>query len=98
MEAMRGRPDPAPRFGRGLRDSPYRGPTQGGTTMRVLCRNRGERIVMPDIDLTLTVVAIEGSTVRLGITAPSEISVYREELWHRVCSDAGTSPRRGAVK
>jgi carbon storage regulator CsrA len=66
--------------------------------MLVLSRKLGERIVMPDIDLTLTVVAIEGSTVRLGITAPPEISVYREELWHRVCSDAGTSAGRGAVK
>jgi carbon storage regulator CsrA len=66
--------------------------------MLVLSRKLGERIVMPDIDLTLTVVAIEGGTVRLGITAPPEISVYREELWHRVCADAGAAPRRGAVK
>jgi carbon storage regulator len=67
-------------------------------TMLVLSRKLGERIVVPEIDLTLTVVAIEGNTVRLGITAPSEIGVYREELWQRVCASAGTSPGRSAVK
>jgi carbon storage regulator len=66
--------------------------------MLVLSRKLGERIVMPDIDLTLTVVAIEGNTVRLGITAPADISVYREELWQRVSADAGHAPRRGAAR
>jgi carbon storage regulator len=66
--------------------------------MLVLSRKLGERIVMPDIDLTLTVVAIEGNTVRLGITAPPEVSVYREELWHRVCSEGGNVTKRGAVR
>jgi carbon storage regulator len=67
-------------------------------TMLVLSRKLGERIVVPEIDFTLTVVAIEGNSVRLGITAPSEIGVYREELWHRVSGASETSPRRGAVK
>lgn len=66
--------------------------------MLVLSRKLGERIVVPDIDLTLTVVAIEGNTVRLGITAPSEIGVYREELWQRVCTGAETPARRSAVR
>ncbi len=66
--------------------------------MLVLSRKLGERIVMPEIDLTLTVVAIEGNTVRLGISAPANISVYREELWHRVCADAGHAHRRGAAQ
>jgi carbon storage regulator len=66
--------------------------------MLVLSRKIGERIVMPEIDLTLTVVAIEGNTVRLGITAPTDISVYREELWHRVSGEASHARRRGAVQ
>ncbi len=66
--------------------------------MLVLSRKLGERIVVPEIDLTLTVVAIEGNSVRLGITAPAEIGVYREELWQRVCAGAESSPRRGSVK
>jgi carbon storage regulator len=66
--------------------------------MLVLSRKLGERIVVPDIDLTLTVVAIEGNQVRLGITAPLDIGVYREELWQRVAAGAEATPRRGAAR
>jgi carbon storage regulator len=52
--------------------------------MLVLSRKLGERIVIPDCDMVVTVVAIDGQTVRLGIAAPPETAVYREELWHRV--------------
>ena len=41
------------------------------------------------------VVAIEGNTVRLGISAPAEIGVYREELWRQIRgSDSDTAPAR----
>ena len=66
--------------------------------MLVLSRKLGERIVVPEINMTVTVVALEGNTVRLGITAPSEIGVYREELWNRVCSNPGAPTKRSAVK
>ncbi len=64
--------------------------------MLVLSRKLGERIVVPDINLTLTVVAIEGNSVRLGITAPNQIGVYREELWDRVCAGEAIPGRRAA--
>ncbi len=64
--------------------------------MLVLSRKLGERIVVPDINLTLTVVAIEGNSVRLGITAPNQIGVYREELWNRVCTGEAVPGRRTA--
>jgi carbon storage regulator len=66
--------------------------------MLVLSRKLGEVIVIPGIDLTMTVVAIEGNSVRLGITAPPEVRVYREELWNRVVADSGAPPRRNAVR
>jgi carbon storage regulator len=66
--------------------------------MLVLSRKLGERIVVPQIDLTLTVVAIEGNQVRLGITAPAEIGVYREELWQRVSAGGEGALRGGAAK
>jgi carbon storage regulator len=59
--------------------------------MLVLSRKLGEVIVIPGIDLKLTVVAIEGNSVRLGITAPPEVRVYREELWNRVVAESGAS-------
>lgn len=53
--------------------------------MLVLSRKLGEGIVVPECELTVTVIAVHGNTVRLGITAPDEIDVYREEVWQRIC-------------
>jgi carbon storage regulator len=55
--------------------------------MLVLSRKLGERILVPHCDLAVTVVSIDGNTVKLGITAPSEVGVYREELWRKVCAE-----------
>jgi carbon storage regulator len=55
--------------------------------MLVLSRKLGERVLVPQCDLTVTIVSIEGNTVRLGITAPTEVGVYREELWRKVCEE-----------
>jgi carbon storage regulator len=51
--------------------------------MLVLSRKRGEQIVIPGSSITITVVGVKGDTVRLGIAAPPEIAVYREELLQR---------------
>ncbi len=49
--------------------------------MLVLSRKVGERIVLPDSGVVLTVLGIRGGQIRLGISAPPEVAVYREELW-----------------
>ena len=59
--------------------------------MLVLSRKLGERILVPHCELAVTVVAIEGNTVKLGITAPAEVGVYREELGARC------APRRSRL-
>ncbi|HEY1365511.1 MAG TPA: carbon storage regulator CsrA [Gaiellaceae bacterium] len=51
--------------------------------MLVITRKAGERICLGD-DVTVTVLEIAGSTVRLGIDAPAEIPVYRHEIWAAV--------------
>jgi carbon storage regulator CsrA len=53
--------------------------------MLVLGRKLGQRIVVPQCRLTITVSAIHGNTVRLAVTAPAETEVYREEVWQRLC-------------
>jgi carbon storage regulator len=63
--------------------------------MLVLSRKIGERIVVPQFDLKITVVAVEGNAVRLGISGPVEISVYREEIWARRARPAATSATCG---
>jgi carbon storage regulator len=55
--------------------------------MLVLSRRIGERIVMPDCELSITVLAVEGKKVRLGITAPDSLHVYREEIWQRLVDE-----------
>lgn len=52
--------------------------------MLVLSRKVGEEIVLPEHGVTIGVVAVNGRRVRLGITAPSDIPVFRGELLHRM--------------
>lgn len=47
--------------------------------MLVLSRKLGEKIVIGD-NIVLTVVKIDRNQIRLGIEAPSEVAVYREEI------------------
>jgi carbon storage regulator CsrA len=60
--------------------------------MLVLGRKLGDRIVVPQCGLTITVSAIQGKMVRLAISAPAEIDVYREEVWRRRCLQMTGSP------
>jgi carbon storage regulator len=61
--------------------------------MLVLSRKPGEHIVLPDSDVTVTVLGISGKKVRLGFAAPPGISVHRSEIWDRIC-EWGAAPRK----
>jgi carbon storage regulator len=52
--------------------------------MLVLTRKVGERIVVPDLGMTITVLEVHGNQVRIGIDAPREVTVLREELWREM--------------
>ena len=51
--------------------------------MLVLSRKVGEQIRIGD-HMVITVVAIRGDKVRLGITAPTEVPVHREEVYQAI--------------
>ena len=51
--------------------------------MLVLTRRPGESIVVGQ-DIVITVIEIKGGQVRIGIDAPREIDVYREEIYEQV--------------
>ena len=51
--------------------------------MLVLSRHRDESIMIGD-DVVVTIVDIRGDKVRLGIDAPSEISVHRQEVYEAI--------------
>jgi carbon storage regulator len=48
--------------------------------MLVLGRKKGESIVVDD-NIEITVTAIEGDTVKLGISAPKHIAIHRKEIY-----------------
>lgn len=48
--------------------------------MLVLGRKKGESIIIDD-NIEITVTAVEGETVKLGITAPKHITIHRQEVY-----------------
>jgi carbon storage regulator len=59
--------------------------------MLVLSRKVGERILVPDHEVVVTVISVEGNRVRLGVSAPAEVAVYREEVWRQTVQAASGS-------
>jgi carbon storage regulator len=51
--------------------------------MLVLSRNVGGTIIIGN-DVTVTVLGVKGKQVRLGIEAPKNVSIHREEIYQRI--------------
>ena len=60
--------------------------------MLILTRNTGESLMIGD-DVTITVLQVKGNQVRIGVNAPKETPVHREEIYLKV--KAGVPHNKG---
>ncbi len=58
--------------------------------MLILTRRVGETLMIGD-DVSVTVLGVKGNQVRVGIEAPKDVSVHRQEIYERIRDEEGSS-------
>jgi carbon storage regulator len=63
--------------------------------MLILTRKIGEKLVIGN-DVFVSVLGVKGTQVRIGITAPPEVQVHREEIYQRILKERVTDSGRAS--
>ena len=56
--------------------------------MLILTRRVGETLMIGD-DITVTILGVKGNQVRVGVNAPKDVAVHREEIYQRIQREQG---------
>ena len=59
--------------------------------MLILTRRVGETLMVGD-EVTVTVLGVKGNQVRIGVNAPKDVSVHREEIYQRIQKEKEKTP------
>jgi carbon storage regulator len=65
-----------------------------GAGMLILTRKVNETVMIGN-DVTITVLGVNGSQVRIGVSAPKNVAVHREEIYDRIKREQPSSPEVG---
>lgn len=63
--------------------------------MLILTRRAGETVMIGS-DVTITVLGVKGNQVRIGINAPRDVAVHREEIYERIKNEQAGEPAEPA--
>jgi carbon storage regulator len=60
--------------------------------MLILTRRVGETVMIGN-EVTVTVLGVKGNQVRIGVNAPKDVAVHREEIYERIKREQDQDPR-----
>jgi carbon storage regulator len=69
----------------------------GVVTMLILTRRVSESLKIGD-EITLTVLGVKGNQVRIGVDAPREVAVHREEIYQRIKDGDEATKKAGIIR
>ncbi|MGH8530128.1 MAG: carbon storage regulator CsrA [Nevskiales bacterium] len=64
--------------------------------MLILTRRVGETVMIGD-EITVTVLGVKGNQVRVGVNAPRDVTVHREEIYRRIAEEGSSETPQPAA-